>query len=248
MTALKVEDIAISFGGVHAVAGVTLALAPGERRIMLGPNGAGKTTLFNLIGGQLRPTQGRIHLFGNDVTRMAPHRRAHAGLARTFQITNLLANLTVSENIHLAVQAFSPTRYALLRPASSVQPVIARVEELLAQWRFVGERDSKVRDLSYGEQRKLEIAMALAHQPRLLLLDEPTAGLSTAETQNVVALIRDLSREVTMLAIEHDMDVAFEIGERFTILHQGRIIADGDAEAIRSNAEIQAIYFGEADE
>jgi branched-chain amino acid transport system ATP-binding protein len=247
MTSLLVEDAVMNFGGVHAVDGVTLELAAGERRAMLGPNGAGKTTLFNLIGGQFRPTRGRIVLFREDVTHLAPFRRAHAGLARTFQITTLFLSLTVAENIHLAVQAFSPSRYALFRAAGAVKETVERVASLLSEWRFAGTQSAKVRDLSYGEQRKLEIAMALAHQPRLLLLDEPTAGLSTAETENVVALIRGLSRDVTVLVIEHDMDVAFEIGERFTILHQGRIIADGSAQVIRANAEVQSIYFGEAD-
>jgi branched-chain amino acid transport system ATP-binding protein len=246
-TALEVEDVAVSFGGVLAVNGVTLGLASGERRVMLGPNGAGKTTLFNLIGGQLKPSRGRISLFGEDVTRLAPFQRAHAGLARTFQVTTLFPSLTVADNIHLAVQAFSPTRYALLRSAESVTSTVEGVEALLAEWRFTGEREAKVQDLSYGEQRKLEIAMALARRPRLLLLDEPTAGLSIAETEHVVALIQALSREVSVLVIEHDMDVAFEIGERFTILHQGRIIAEGNAEAVRNDPQIQAIYLGEPD-
>jgi branched-chain amino acid transport system ATP-binding protein len=247
MTSLLVDDVVMNFGGVHAVDGVTVEIAAGERRAMLGPNGAGKTTLFNLIGGQLRPTRGRIVLFGKDVTNVAPFRRAQVGLARTFQITALFPSLTVAENIHLAVQAFSPSKYALLRARGAVKQTVERVESLLAEWRFARERSTKVRDLSYGEQRKLEIAMALAHRPRLLLLDEPTAGLSTAETDNVVALIRGLSRDVTVLVIEHDMDVAFEIGERFTILHQGRIIADGSAQAIRANAQVQSIYLGEPD-
>jgi branched-chain amino acid transport system ATP-binding protein len=179
---------------------------------------------------------------------LSPHERAHAGLTRTFQITSLFSSLSVEENIYLAVQGTSPDRYAMLRNADNVTGTTDRVGALLDQWHLTDDRHATVRDLSYGEQRKLEIAMALAHQPRLLLLDEPTAGLSTAETSNVVTLIKTLSREVTVLVIEHDMDVAFDIGERFTIMNHGRVVADGDADAIRNNAEIQSIYFGEADE
>jgi branched-chain amino acid transport system ATP-binding protein len=245
MMALRIEELAIAFGGVRAVDGVTLDIAAGERRVLLGPNGAGKTTLFNLIGGQLRPTHGRISLFGRDVTRLPPDRRAGAGLARTFQITNLFPHLTVEENIHLAVQGLSRHRLGMIRAAEGYRDTVERVETLLGDWRFASNRGALVRELSYGEQRKLEIAMALAHQPRLLLLDEPTAGLSAAETQNVVSVIGGLSRDITIVVVEHDMDVAFEIGDRFTILSNGRILAEGTAAEVRANAEIQAIYFGE---
>lgn len=248
MTVLQVEDLSVSFGGVRAVRAVSLSIAKGERHVILGPNGAGKTTLFNLIGGQQRPDSGRITLFGADVTRLSPHRRARAGLARTFQITSLLATLTVEENIHLAVQAFSRSRYAIVQSPRHRMEMAARVNGLLEQWRLGGRESALVSDLSYGDQRKIEIAMALAHQPRLLLLDEPTAGLSVSETENVIALINGLSKDVTVLAIEHDMEVAFEIGQRFTILHQGGILVSGSADAVRSNPEIQSIYFGEVDE
>ncbi|SDR63134.1 amino acid/amide ABC transporter ATP-binding protein 1, HAAT family [Rhizobiales bacterium GAS113] len=246
MTALRVQDVTVAFGGLRAVDTVALDVARGERRVMLGPNGAGKTTLFNAIGGQVRSTRGRILLDGRDVTRLKPFRRAHAGLARTFQITTLFQNLTVEDNILLAVQAFSPRRYAMLRSAARIREIVERVASLLRDWRFGAERSMLVRDLSYGEQRKLEIAMALAHQPRILLLDEPTAGLSTAETENVVSLIKGLSRDVTLLIIEHDMDVAFAIGDRFTVLSAGAVLAEGTAEDIRANPKIQAIYFGES--
>ncbi len=245
MTALRVEDAVMQFGGLRAVDGVSLTVETGERRVLLGPNGAGKSTLFAMIGGQLKPTAGRIALFDTDVTRLSPHGRARAGLARTFQITSLFPTLTVADNIHLAVQAHAPGTLDMLRPAEGRREVMERVTALLADWRLAGTRDSIVGDLSYGEQRKLEIAMALAHRPRLLLLDEPTQGLSAAETENVVALIRDLPRDITVVAIEHDMDVAFGIADRFTILHQGRVLTEGSPDEIRGNAEIQAIYFGE---
>lgn len=247
MNALDIQDVAVSFGGVHAVNGVSLELAKGERRVILGPNGAGKSTLLNMIGGQVRPDRGSIRMFGQELIPITSYNRAHLGLARTFQVTTLLSSLTVEQNIRLAMQAFSSSRYQILRPASAFDEMVDRVNASLAEWRFEGERSDKVSDLSYGEQRKLEIAMALAHQPRLLLLDEPTAGLSTLETEKVVALIKSLSRDVTVVAIEHDMDVAFEIGEWFTIMNQGQVLVEGAADVIRNNPEIQAIYFGEDD-
>ena len=245
MNALEIQDVAVSFGGVHAVNGVSLELAQGERRVILGPNGAGKTTLFNMIGGQIQPDRGSIRMFGQELIPLTSYNRAHLGLARTFQVTTLFSSLTVEENIRLAIQAFSLSRYQILQPANAFDEIVDRVNASLAEWRFESERSVKVSDLSYGEQRKLEIAMALAHQPRLLLLDEPTAGLSTLETEKVVALIKTLSRDVTLVAIEHDMDVAFEIGERFTIMNQGQVLVEGPADVIRNNPEIQAIYFGE---
>lgn len=245
MNALEIQDVAVSFGGVHAVNGVCLELTQGERRVILGPNGAGKSTLFNMIGGQIRPDRGSIRMFGQELIPLTSYNRAHLGLARTFQVTTLFSSLTVEDNIRLAIQAFSSSRYQILQPANAFDEIVDRVNASLAEWRFESERSVKVSDLSYGEQRKLEIAMALAHQPRLLLLDEPTAGLSTLETEKVVALIKTLSRDVTLVAIEHDMDVAFEIGERFTIMNQGQVLVEGPADVIRNNPEIQAIYFGE---
>jgi branched-chain amino acid transport system ATP-binding protein len=247
MNALDLQNVAVSFGGVHAVNGVSLSLAEGERRVILGPNGAGKTTLFNIIGGQIRPDRGEITMFGRDLTSLSSYNRARAGLARTFQVTTLFSNLTVEENIRLAMQAFSSSRYAIVRAASSYTDMVERVDASLSQWSFEGESSARISDLSYGEQRKLEIAMALAHQPRLLLLDEPTAGLSTQETEKVVALIQTLSRDVTVVAIEHDIDVAFQIGEMFTIMNQGQVLLEGAAEVVRNNPEIQSIYFGESD-
>ena len=178
MNALSVRHATINFGGVRAVTDITIELAVGERRVLLGPNGAGKTTLFNIIGGQFRPKQGSVSLFGRNVTHLPPFQRAHAGLARTFQITTLFPSLSVADNIYLAVQAGSAARYAMLRDADNVRDTVGRVETILAEWHFAAERSAAVRDLSYGEQRKLELAMALAGRPRLLLLDEPTAGLS----------------------------------------------------------------------
>lgn len=245
--AVQLEGIGISFGGLRAVSDVSIDIAVGERRVLLGPNGAGKTTLFNMIGGQLTPTNGKVRLFGEDVTALAPHRRAHKGLARTFQITSLFQDASVEENVHLAVRALSSTRYGMMRGAAVPGPVWERVRALLDDWRFTSDRRTRVCDLSYGDQRKLELAMAVAGEPRVLLLDEPTSGLSAMETESVVTLIKELPSDVTVIVVEHDMDVAFEVADRFTILQNGQMVLTGTAEEVRNNAEIRRIYFGEGE-
>ncbi len=216
--ALSLSNVSKAFDGLHAVDGVSLAVAPGERRAIIGPNGAGKTTLFSLISGEAKPTEGRIHLFGRDVTRLPPHRRAALGLARTYQITNLFPRLTVLENSLLAVQALTAAKLHLHRSLSRY----------------------------HGEQRQLEIALALAGAPKVLLLDEPTAGLSPAESHMMVALLKKLDPAITLLVIEHDMDVAFELTNRITVLHYGKVIADGVGHEVKSNAVVQEIYLGAA--
>ena len=244
MSVVSIESVSVSFGGVRAVDSVSLQVSEGERRGLLGPNGAGKTTLFNVIGGQVRASAGVVRLFGADVTRLLPRERARRGLARTFQITRLFPNLTLYENVMLAVQTFHTARFAVHRTAASYRGLGARVDELMAEWKLGDMASEKVRHLSYGDQRQLEIVMAIANRPRVLLLDEPTAGLSAAETASVSALIAALPRGITVLFIEHDMDVAFRIADRITVLNQGRVIADGAPDAIRADAGIREIYFG----
>jgi branched-chain amino acid transport system ATP-binding protein len=242
MSALAVSGLSKRFGGVDAVVDVTLAVEEGERRVLIGPNGAGKTTLFHCIAGTQLASSGSVQLFGSDITRLAPYARARAGLARTFQITNLFANLTVQENVLLAVAAAE--KVGLIRPMRAYRALYERASRLLGQWGLAEQPERRVRHLSYGEQRQLELVLALAGAPRLLLLDEPTAGLSAAETARVVAMVRSLSREMTVLMIEHDMDVAFELADRITVLHQGRIVAEGDARAIRADPQVAEIYLG----
>jgi branched-chain amino acid transport system ATP-binding protein len=244
-SAVTVDNVVMQFGGLRAVDGVSLDIPVGERHVLLGPNGAGKTTLFSMIGGQRRPTSGRVRLFGKDVTGLAPYQRAHDGLGRTFQITSLFHDMSVRENIHLAVRALSDTRFAMIRDALAYPELNERIRDILADWRFTAGEETIVGDLSYGDQRKLELAMAVANRPRLLLLDEPTSGLSATETENVVALIKGLPSDVTVVVVEHDMDVAFEVADRFTILHNGRLVMTGTAAEVRGNEEIQRIYFGE---
>ncbi|PYO35596.1 MAG: ABC transporter ATP-binding protein [Candidatus Rokuibacteriota bacterium] len=242
--ALRLERVSRSFGGLLAVDGVDLAVQPGERRAIIGPNGAGKTTLFNLISGELGVSSGAIHLFDRDITGLPPHRRAALGLARTFQITNLFPSLSALENGLLAVQALTRTKFAMLRP---LERFTRLKERALAALRAVGLEDraaTTVRNLSHGEQRQLEIALALAGQPRVLLLDEPTAGLSPGESQLMADLLRGLDPAMTVLIIEHDMDIALQIALHVTVLHYGRVIADGPREAVKADPLVREIYLG----
>lgn len=175
---------------------------------------------------------------------MPPYRRASLGLARTFQITNLFPNLTVLDNVILAIQAQQPVKFALHRPITSYKPLFAKAEELLTRWNLWDKRGVQIRNLSYGDQRQVEILLALAGEPKLMLLDEPTAGLSVAETQTVTSLVRGLDQNITILLIEHDMDVAFELVDHITVLHQGQVLADGSAEEIKTDPRVMDIYLG----
>jgi branched-chain amino acid transport system ATP-binding protein len=226
------------------VEGVTLSVQAGERRALIGPNGAGKTTLFNLISGTLPLSGGAISLFGQDVTRAPAHRRAALGLARTFQITNLFPDLTVLENCLLAVQALLPVKFSMLRPVTAYGHLRERARAMLEAVGLEAVAAARVNVLSHGEQRQLEIALALAGRPRVLLLDEPTAGLSPAESRLMAALLARLDPAITVLMIEHDMDIALELSPTVTVLHYGRVIADGSREEIRADPQVREIYLG----
>ena len=243
-SALKIDGLSHDFGGLRALDAVSFEVAEGERLVILGPNGAGKTTLFNLVTGLFPPTVGRIALFGRDVTRLAPHRRARLGLGRTFQITTLFPRLTVLESVLLAVQGADRARFTLHRPLAAFPRLFARAERLLEEWLLAERRDVLTRQLSYGEQRQLELLLALAAEPRVLLLDEPTAGLSPAETASVAGMIRRFPRDVTILLIEHDMDVALELAERLIVFHNGRVVTAGPRDEIRKDARVAEIYLG----
>jgi branched-chain amino acid transport system ATP-binding protein len=242
--ALRLDGVVKAFGGLRAVDGVSLAVRPGERRALIGPNGAGKTTLFNLVAGVLPVSGGAIRLFGEDVTRAPAHRRAARGLARTFQITNLFPGLTVLENCLLAVQALTPVKFSMLRPVSAYAALRERARATLAAVGLEAVMDARVANLSHGEQRQLEIALALAGNPRLLLLDEPTAGLSPAESRLMADLLAGLDPAITVLMIEHDMDIALALASRVTVLHYGRVIADGTRDEIRADPQVREIYLG----
>jgi branched-chain amino acid transport system ATP-binding protein len=245
MDALRVENLARNFGGLRAINGVSLRVAPGERRAIIGPNGAGKTTLFNLISGELIPHGGRVYFEEQDITRMPAYARARHGLARTFQRNNLFLNLTVFENVRLAVQCCAGISGNALRPADQYFAVSDKTAALLRQLGLWDYRTTLARHLSHGFQRQLEFALALATEPRILLLDEPTAGMSPAETASTVESLRALPRELTLLIIEHDMDVIFALADRITALHYGQVIADGSAEEVRNNPRVLEIYLGE---
>ena len=242
--ALELEGVCRRFGGLEAVRDVTLTVPEGGRQAIIGPNGAGKTTLFNLITGELPPTSGRIRLFGREVAGLPAHRRAAMGLARTFQITNLFGPLTVEENVLLAVQALRRARFVMTRPLERYADLRARARELLEGAGLWEKRRTEVRVLSYGEQRQLEVLLALAGSPRMLLLDEPAAGLSPGERREMARFIKGLAPGLTILMIEHDMDVAFEVAETMAVLHFGRLVAQGTKEAVRADPTVQEIYLG----
>ena len=248
MSALIVNGLTKRFGGLTAVNNVSFAIEPGERRVLIGPNGAGKTTLFNLISGTFLPTAGSTTLFGHDVTMLSPDRRAALGMARTFQINTLFPTLSTFDNVMLAVQASDPARFAMHRRRDAYPRLAARAESLLEAWGLGGDGSTTARDLSYGRQRQLEIVMAVACEPKLLLLDEPTSGLSPAETAMIADMIHRLPREMAMLVIEHDMDVAFKLAHSVTVLHLGAVIAQGSPAEVRASEQVREIYLGAAEE
>ncbi len=244
--ALAVEHLSHDFGGLRAVDDVTLAVGVGERRVILGPNGAGKTTLFNLVTGMFPPLGGTIRLFADDVTALPPYRRARLGLGRTFQVSTLFPRLTVRDSVLLAVHGAAPSRFSLFRPRDAYTDLARRADALLEAWGLDDRRDVPTRELSWGEQRQVELMLAFAGRPKVLLLDEPTAGLSPAETSTVVATIARFPRDVTVLLIEHDMDVALTLADRVTVLHHGAVIADGTRDEIRTDRRVAEIYLGTA--
>jgi branched-chain amino acid transport system ATP-binding protein len=244
MSALTLEKISVGFGGIQALTMLTSSIEIGEKRAIIGPNGAGKTTLFNVISGMVKPAGGRVLLFDQDITDYRAHLRAAFGLARTFQITNLFANLSVLENIVLGVQALTRTKYVFYRRTFSYGELITNAETLLRQWGLWDKRNYPVRNLSHGEQRQLEIVLALSTKPKILLLDEPTQGLSTVETALVIPMIEQLDPSTTVLFIEHDIDVAFKIADKISVLYFGQILAEGKEAEIRGNPKVAEVYLG----
>jgi branched-chain amino acid transport system ATP-binding protein len=243
--ALSLAHVSRHFGGLKAVDEVSLTLRPGERRALIGPNGAGKTTLFNVISGELPATGGRVELFGSDVTKLPPHQRAARGIARTFQITKLFPNLTVIDNVLLACAALDSRKFVMLRETAACGDLKDRAEALVERFGLSDYRQAWARNLSYGDQRKLEVALSMAGQPKLLLLDEPMAGLSAGESRGMQTILEALERDIAVLLIEHDMDIAFAFAEHVTVLHQGRVLVDGPKDEVSANRSVQQIYLGE---
>jgi branched-chain amino acid transport system ATP-binding protein len=241
---LSLRGLSKHFGGLQAVKDIAFDLSPGDRMGILGPNGAGKTTLFHLITGVLPPSRGQILLFGQDVTRWPPYRRTALGMARTFQITSLFPKLTVLDNVLLAVQGRRRMKFVMWRPLSSYSEVYEKARALLENAGFWQRRQTEIRHLSHGEQRQLEIILALASDPQLLLLDEPAAGLSSGESQEMAAFLRRLDPHLAILLIEHDMDVAFAVVDSITMLHYGEVVEAGSREQIRTSPRVRDIYLG----
>jgi branched-chain amino acid transport system ATP-binding protein len=243
--ALEARDLAISFGGLRAVDHVSFAAERNRITTIIGPNGAGKSTLFNLISGALRPQSGAVFVDGVECTGSPPYRMQAAGVARSFQITNLLFELPVAENLRLAAQVLEPARRSWL-PISMSRAARARVSQLLERFALADKADLAVAQLSHGEQRRLEVAVALAGKPKVLLLDEPTQGMSHGDTEDTAALIKSLATEVTVLLIEHDIGLVMNLSDHVVVLHQGRKLFEGTPAAVRANPAVQTAYFGHA--
>lgn len=241
---LSLTEVTVAFGGLKAVDNVSLHLMRGERRAVLGPNGAGKTTLFNAITGTTKITSGRVAFDGLDISRMSPQRRAHLGMARTFQITNLFGQLTVLENMRLAARGLSMHKFSLFGADRLTPTQVEQVEAALGASHLSGREAVLVREMSYGEQRQLEVAMALVGTPRLLLLDEPAAGLSPAERSHLAAIIRGLPTDLTVVLIEHDMDLALGLVDSVTVMQNGRVIVEASPAVIRNHPLVQEVYLG----
>jgi branched-chain amino acid transport system ATP-binding protein len=248
MSVLEVKSVTKAFGSLVAVREVSLTVEEGELRAVIGPNGAGKTTFFNLISGFFPPTAGAILFEGRDVTRMAPHKRVALGMARTFQITEIFPELSVAENVQISVEVAAGYRLRPWLGRSEAAAVTGRVAEILALAGLDKKGGRLVGELSHGDQRAAEIAMALALKPRLLLLDEPTAGMGDQETYEITQLIRRLHRDtkLTIVLIEHDMRVVFHLADRISVLDQGRRLAEGTPAEIAANEAVQAAYLGKA--
>ena len=245
MTALAVKDLSKSFGGLRVTANVNLVVQPGERRLIIGPNGAGKTTLFNLITGELNPDGGIVKLFDRDITTLASRKRAHLGMARTYQIITLFNRDTILRNATLALLGLSPLRWNPLFTLRRQQHLIDAARTALNRVGLDHIANRPLAETSYGEKRRVEIAMALAQNPKVLLLDEPFAGLSIDERRDVRELLSSIPREVTIVMIEHDMDTALDLADRITLLHFGEVIVEGTRSEVVADPRTREVYLGE---
>jgi branched-chain amino acid transport system ATP-binding protein len=244
MNVLRLDRLHKSFGNLIVTDDISLTMASGERHVIIGPNGAGKTSLVNQIGGQLQPSSGRILLKDRDITGAPPYRISRMGVARTFQRNNLFLNLSALENLRLALEVYRGNPLDFFTPVGDDPVRVARAKELMAQVHLSGDGERPVRSLSYGEQRQLEIGIALACEPELLLLDEPTSGMSPSETARMIDLIGTLPRSLSILMIEHDMEVVFSVADRITVLYYGKVLVTGTPAEIQANSRVREVYLG----
>jgi len=243
--ALEIIELNKAFGGLRITQDVSLTISQGERRLIIGPNGAGKTTLFNQISGDMRPNSGKIKLFGTDVTTLPPYRRAHLGLSRTYQIITLFSGDTLEHNVTLGLLGLLPSRWQMWRPLSFYRDLASEARRTLDTVGLLHLADHPVSEIAYGEKRRVELAMALAQKPRVLLLDEPLAGLSNSERATVKSLIASIPRQTTVIMIEHDMDTALDLAETVTLLNYGRVIVDGERDAVIADDRTREVYLGD---
>jgi branched-chain amino acid transport system ATP-binding protein len=241
---LRTRDLTKCFGGFTALDRVSLDLPEDETRAIIGPNGAGKTTLFNLLMGVYPPTKGTIKFDGEDITDGAVYERPYAGISRSYQVTNLYQELTVFENLQTAVGVFHGNYYDMLRPLDGDEEVTRSAESLLGKLGLKADRDVEAAALSHGDKRRLEIGMALAAEPRLLLLDEPTAGMGASEAEETIKLVRELGKEMTVILVEHNIEAVMRVSQTITVLERGRVIAEGGPDAIREDERVQEAYLG----
>jgi branched-chain amino acid transport system ATP-binding protein len=238
---LRTEGLTIRFGGLTALNKINLEVGRGEIRAVIGPNGAGKSTFFNCVTGVLRPTSGRILLNGSDITGLPPNLISRAGIARSYQITNILPNATTLENVRIAAQS-RRHGWNMLRSYRAFHDIIERAERVLASVGLAGKADELASNLSHGEQRNLEIGIALATEPQLLCLDEPTAGMSAAETHDTIQLVREIAKDLTILIVEHDMQLVMGLADRISVFHYGEVLAEGPPAEIQNNPRVLEVY------
>jgi branched-chain amino acid transport system ATP-binding protein len=238
---LRTDSLTVRFGGLTALNGVDFAVAPGEIRAVIGPNGAGKSTFFNCLTGVLRPSSGHILFNGEDITGLSPDRISRRGIARSYQITNILPNATVLENVRIAAQS-RRHGWSMLSHHRAYRDILDKAAAVLEQVGLYAKADELAANLSHGEQRNLEIGIALATEPQLLCLDEPTAGMSAAETQETMALVRRIASDLTILIVEHDMQVVMQLAQRITVLHYGTVLAEGEPGEIQHNPRVLEVY------
>jgi branched-chain amino acid transport system ATP-binding protein len=241
---LELKGLSKSFGGLDAVQGVTLKVFPGDRRAIIGPNGAGKTTLFNLITGVFPATSGQVLLFGENITGWPSHRRTALGMARTFQVTSLFPKLTVLDNVLLAISGLRKMKFVMWRMLSSYRDLYDKAHRLLESVGYSDRKDVEVRNLSHGEQRQVEIVLGLASDPKILLLDEPAAGLASGESREMAEFLKKLDAGLAILLIEHDMDVVFDVVDHISVLQFGKPVEEGTTEQIRRSERVREIYLG----